>query len=70
VIVSLMGLICEVHCSDGLRWQDGGTDVEGIVRLLPRQSERLQHWCYYWEECIMHAVEMTLDGMTQTYQVS
>jgi hypothetical protein len=44
--------------------------IQVILRLIPRQSERLQCWYSKWEGFMMHAVEMTSDSMTHTYQVS
>jgi hypothetical protein len=44
-----------------------GSGIQAILRLLPRQSERLQYWKYQWEGLMMHTAEMTSDGMTRTH---
>jgi hypothetical protein len=47
-----------------------GSGIQVMLRLLPRQSGRLQCWHYEWEGFMMYVVEMTSDGKTHTYQVS
>jgi hypothetical protein len=37
--------------------------IQKILRLLPRQFERLYYWYYKWEGLVNYAVAMTLGGM-------
>jgi hypothetical protein len=43
-----------------------GLGIQVILRLLPRQSEKLLCWYYLWEGCMMYTVKMTSDGMAHT----
>jgi hypothetical protein len=40
-----------------------GSGIHVILRLLPRQSERLQYGYFWWEGFMIFVVEMTSDGM-------
>jgi hypothetical protein len=51
------------------RFMKTGSDIHVVLRLLPRQFERLQCWYYLWEGLLMYVIEMTSDYITHTYQV-
>jgi hypothetical protein len=41
-----------------------GSDIKIILRLLPQEFEKLQCWCYWWEEFAKYNVEMALGDIT------
>jgi hypothetical protein len=40
-----------------------GPDSQVILSLLPRQSEKLQCWYYWWQGFMKYAVELDSGGM-------